>query len=113
MNIAKKLFGIENTPANKEYWCKQYYQIANRIAFQQKLITIARKEKVNYVDVKMIFLNFVNDRTWEKEKKMVRSANDWDIYYDNKILPLMKISRKQLTSNNIYIINVDLDILKQ
>ena len=44
---------------------------------------------------------------------MVRSANDWDIYYDNKILPLMKISRKQLTSNNIYIINVDLDILKQ
>ena len=48
MNIAKKLFGIENNPANKEYWCKQYYQIANRIAFQQKLITIARKEKVNY-----------------------------------------------------------------
>ena len=91
-------------------WCHDYYQISNRIAFAQKLKEIGEQQKVNFTKVKMVFLNFVNDRTWSKDKKMVPSCEDWDRHYDD-ILSKMGISRELLEGDDIYIKNFDLNIL--
>lgn len=109
MSVAKDLFGVEDTNANREIWCLKYYQIANRITFQQQLkkIVCENKNTVKYTDVKMIFLNFVNDETWKADHKMVTSSDAWDNHYD-KILTEMGINREQLKENDIEIVNLDL-----
>lgn len=94
----------------REIWCYDYYQISNRIAFTQKLKEISNQQAVNFTKVKMVFLNFVNDRTWSKDNEMVVSGKDWDSHYD-EILSKMGVSREQLESDDIYIKNFDLDFL--
>lgn len=113
MLTAHNLFGIKDTPAFHKAWCFDYYQISNRIAFQQKLREISLSNDVNYKEVVMVFLNFVNDRTWEAENEMVGSEKEWDNYYDNHIFPLMGINRMQLCSHKIILANVNFDRLKQ
>lgn len=60
----------------------------------------------------MVFLNFVNDRTWEAEKEMVGSEKEWDNHYDNHIFSLMGINRDQLNSHGICLVNLNLDKLQ-
>ena len=112
MRTAHNLFGIKDTPGNHKTWCFDYYQISNRIAFQQKLKEISLSNDVNYKDVVMVFLNFVNDRTWEAETEMVGSEKEWDNHYDNHIFPLMGINRTQLNSHGICLVNLNLDKLQ-
>lgn len=110
MTMASKLFGVENIESNGDVWCYKYYQISNRIAFQQRLIEISKAHNTNFEDVKMVFLNFVNDRTWEAEKQMVCSGEKWDDHYD-KILRSMGVTRGMLSEHGIKLVNFDLDQL--
>ena len=87
-------------------WCKKYYQISNRIAFQQKLIQLSKDSKA-FNNVVMVFLNFVNDQTWQNDNKMVDTSEKWDNHYDD-ILSDMGIDRKLLSKHNVRIINFDL-----
>lgn len=113
MSTASRLFNIEDTPINRKIWCNDYYQISNRITFQQRLLDISKSNNINYDDVIMVFLNFINDRTWEKEKLMVCSGKDWDDYYDNHILPKMGLTRELLFHNGILLINLNIDSFLQ
>lgn len=47
MLTAQNLFGINDTPSYHKTWCFDYYQISNRIAFQQKLREISLSNDVN------------------------------------------------------------------
>ena len=59
----------------------------------------------------MVFLNFVNDATWLKDKKMVKNENEWLNLYEKKILPELGINIQKLNKNNVYILNFDLNLL--
>ncbi|MBR5688497.1 MAG: hypothetical protein IKX36_11180 [Prevotella sp.] len=111
MTCAKELFSIEDTEENRKYWCKTFYQISNRIAFAHQLTKISKVENVEYNDVKMVFLNFVNDATWLKDKIMVKNDKEWLNHYEKKILPKLGISIQKLNKNNVYILNFDLNLL--
>ena len=111
MTCAKELFDIQDTENNRRNWCKTFYQISNRIAFAHRLTEIRKKENVKYNDVKMVFLNFVNDATWLKDKKMVKNENEWLNLYEKKILPELGITIQKLNKNNVYILNFDLNLL--
>lgn len=111
MDIALKLFDIKNTQEYRETWCTTYYQISNRIVFQQRLLEISQSARVSYSDVKMIFLNFLNDRTWEAENKMVCSEEAWKKHYDG-ILSEMGIDSSQLEKKGIILVNLNFDDLK-
>lgn len=113
MSTASRLFNIEDTPINRKIWCNDYYQISNRITFQQRLLDISKSNNVKYDDVMMVFLNFINDRTWEKEKLMVSSDMVWDDYYDKHILPKMGLTRELLFHNGILLVNFNMDLLLQ
>lgn len=112
MLSAKELFGIIDSAENREYWCKKYYQIGNRIAFAFRLKEIMACSSVYYQDVKLVFLNFVNDETWGYNNEMVKTAELWNSHYENVIFPQLKISKNDLTKKGIYIINFDLSKIK-
>ncbi len=105
---AFNLFGrkIENIE-DEIIWTNKYYQISNRLAFTH-LLRGVKSEKYN--NVVMVFLNFVNDKTWQKDKKMVPSAEIWEEHYKT-ILNRMGITKRQLEKENIRIINFDLDAI--
>lgn len=111
MRCAKQLYGIEDNDVNRKVWCKKYYQISNRIAFTYLLKEISKKYNVKYKSVKTIFLNFVNDMTWEKDKLTVDRSEKWEEHYKN-ILKDLNIKEYQLRKNNIYIKNFDLKLLE-
>lgn len=96
----------------KKKWCRTFYQISNRMAFCRKMKSFV-SDHSEYKDVVLIFLNFINDKTWDSEGKTVKSADIWDNHYDNNIFNEMGITREQLGKNNIRIINFDLNKLKQ
>lgn len=108
MLCANKLFGINDSSENREYWCKKYYQIGNRIAFAYILREIMACSSVFYQDVKLVFLNFVNDETWKSNNKMITTGELWNSHYENIILPQLKISKNNLIEKGIHIINFDL-----
>ncbi len=109
MLIAKETFGIQSSVETQNIWCKRYYQISNRIAFQQKLIQLS-KDSNAFNNVVMVFLNFVNDRTWLSDNKMVYTSDEWDNHY-NCILSQMGINRESLCTHDIRIINFDLSTM--
>lgn len=90
-----------------EIWYHKFYQIANRLVFLEKMKEIATlSDKFN--DVVLVFLNFVNDRSWEEEKQMVKSSEEWDSHYA-KIFDEMRIDQSTFETINVRILNVDLD----
>lgn len=111
MQMAKDVFEIQENEETRKMWCKKYYQISNRIAFQQKLIQLS-KDSENFSNVVMVFLNFVNDQTWQNGKKMVDTSEKWDNHFDN-ILNDMGIDRKKLNEHNVRIINFDLLVINK
>lgn len=109
MLCAKQLFGIEDTERNRGIWCKKYYQISNRIAFTNQLRKIGEvSSKVRYKNIITIFLNFVNDLTWRKERLTVETSNQWEQHYCDTIFPELNISKDKLEKNNIFIKHFDL-----
>ena len=73
-----KCFDVDdNDETKKNYWLHTYYQIANRIAFHIKIKEEKKKKKacanIKIKDVKLIFLNFVDDPDWKKENKHGRN----------------------------------------
>lgn len=105
MRSANLLFDIEDTDNNREIWCKKYYQISNRIAFTNQLREISKvsKSEVRYKNVILIFLNFVNDMTWEKEQLTVDSSQIWEQHYNKTILPELGISKEKLEKQKVTI----------
>lgn len=105
----RELMMCFNVDSNKEnYWLHTYYQIANRIAFHNKVLEACPNDKIK--DVKLVFLNFVDDPDWKKENKHV-SEDGWNIKY-NSILDKMGITEDQLTEKGIYIWNMDAKLLR-
>lgn len=58
-----------------------------------------------YNDVRLIFLNFENDRSWEAENKSVPKGG-WEKEYE-KILQELHISKEQLLNEGVLIIDID------
>ena len=58
-----------------EYWKSKYYQIGNRLTFLHKL---QEMELEKFDGIKLVFLNFVNDRTNNK----ATSLESWKKYMD-------------------------------
>jgi hypothetical protein len=112
MRCSNLLFGIEDIPSNRDRWCRQFYQISNRITFANKLKEIKANGYGTYERVKLILLNFINDRTWEKDNLMVKDSLSWNTHY-KKILVKLGIDENQCADNDIYIKNFDLNLLIQ
>ncbi len=111
MKCAKSLFGIVDSDSNREVWCRQYYQISNRIAFANQLKEIMNAGYGNFNRVILVFLNFINDRTWAKDNLMVKDSQSWDSHYEETILPNLGINKNQLENMDMFIKNFDLDLL--
>ena len=94
-SVAKSTFGVE-IGQNDENWMIKYYQVANRLAFQHKLKELLGK------DVKLIFLNFINDPLWNENKKV----DDWEDKY-NKVFEDMRLDRKCVETQDVNIVYVD------
>ena len=88
----------------KASWCDYFYQISNRITFAVKLNSF---RNTNYKKVAMVFLNFVNDRTWNS-KQMVINEDIWRKHYDD-IFRKMGLTDEQLSSNGIMNLTFNLD----
>lgn len=89
--------------ADDKLWLNSYYQITNRLVFLQKMKELSFVAKYN--DVRLIFLNFENDRSWEAENKSVPKGG-WEKEYE-KILQELHISKEQLLNEGVLIINID------
>ena len=101
---AKKRYGILEDEKDKE-WLWKYYQIANRLAFHQKLKDLYEESK-QQISVKLIFLNFIKDPTWGK--KAAQSKDDWDSKYCG-IFKEMGLDKKKLENQGVIFIN-DIDV---
>jgi len=95
-NVAKTY----NSNANNN-WLTKYYQVANRLAFLEKLKELLKNKK----EVQLIFLNFINDPTWEKEKR-VKDEKEWSEKYQ-KIFKEMGIRQEILKRQDVIIKNID------
>lgn len=95
--------------SKEDIWLHKYYQISNRIAFHLKTKEVLPNKKIN--NVKLVFLNFVNDPDWISVGKHA-SENDWKKKYDT-IFKEMGINKEQFTENEIFIWNVDASRLKR
>lgn len=89
----------------EDIWIKKYYQIANRLSFLEALKEL-QKDYTYFNDVKLVFLNFVNDKTLTSAPP-VSNANDWKNHY-NKIFKEMSIKKQILETEGVMIINVEL-----
>lgn len=89
--------------ADDKPWLNCYYQITNRLAFLQKMKELSSVAKYN--DVKLIFLNFENDSSWEAENKSVPKGG-WKDKYE-EILQELHISKEQLLNEGVLIIDID------
>ena len=107
--IAEKIFGIKlDDDSKRDIWYHIYYQIANRIVFKEKMQALAGRSTV-FDNVVLVFLNFVNDESWEKDKKMVKTSKEWEEHY-TKIFNEMNIDKNTLESENILIRCLDLKL---
>lgn len=95
--------------SKEDIWLHKYYQISNRIAFHLKIKEMIPNEKIN--NVKLVFLNFVNDPDWISVGKHA-SSNDWEKKY-NTIFNEMGVTKEQFTENEVFIWNVDASRLKR
>lgn len=100
--IANKFIEPSEWETHSKMWCEKYYQIANRIAFSDKMLELC-SDNTKYKNVILVFLNFVNDTTWGN--KMVKTEEEWDCHY-KKIFREMGIP--QLEKSGIRIVNFDL-----
>ena len=95
-NVAWTSYGIKIKQDNK-YWLKTYFQVANRLAFHQKL-----KDNLEGKTVRLIFLIFLNDPTWKEGK----TQTDWDKKFDT-IFEEMGLNRNILKKQGVDIKYVD------
>lgn len=104
-NSLRKLLTYFNVDTKKEeYWLHKYYQIANRIAFFLKIKESLPNNIIQ--DVKLLFLNFVNDPDWKKENKHA-SNKDWNKKY-TIIIEDLGLTWKKLSKKGVCIWNVDI-----
>lgn len=101
MNI-KNYYGSNS---DNKLWLHTYYQVSNRLAFLHKLKEFTTVAKYN--DVKLIFLNFENDSSWNSESKSQSVlGGGWKKKYAN-ILQKLGISKEQLQKEGVMIIDID------
>lgn len=101
-DVAKNVYHVVDMGLIDNYWMQENYQIANRLVFLQKMKEI-QSDASFYEDVKLVFLNFVNDYTWE-ECEVVKEAEDWTKHYD-KIFSKMGIKRENVTEQGLIELN--------
>ena len=108
--VANEIAGIKpGDDCKRNLWYHNYYQIANRIVFKEKMQGLAEISTV-YKKVVLVFLNFVNDTSWKDSKKMVKSSTEWEEHYIG-IFKEMGIDKDSLQSRNIYINYFDVENL--
>lgn len=79
--VAKETYGVDSKEIIENHWMNNNYQIANRLTFLEKMKQLADLSK-NYELVKLVFLNFVNDTTWDINER-VKDDNEWNEHYNN------------------------------
>lgn len=91
--------------SDDKLWLHTYYQVSNRLAFLHKLKEFTPVAKYN--DVKLIFLNFENDSSWDSEsKRQSVPGGGWKKKYAD-ILQQLGISEEQLQKEGVMIIDID------
>jgi hypothetical protein len=100
-HIACDVYGV--TDAACKAWLHEYYQISNRLVFLHKMKELSHE--AIYKDVKLVFLNFVNDSTWE-ENIMVKKAEDWDKKFETIFKEMGNIASK-VQENGLSVLNID------
>lgn len=93
----------------RNIWYHNYYQIANRIVFKEKMQDLTECSSI-FKKVVLVFLNFVNDESWNDSNKMVQSSTEWIEHYA-VILNEMGIDNDTLERNNILIRCVEVQCL--
>ena len=99
---------VKNSDYEKA-WLHKYYQISNRITFLLKLKSICPTEKIK--DVKLIFLNFVNDPDWVPANKQM-SFSQWEEKY-KEIYKSMGLTKSRLNELGAFVINFDSEQMKE
>lgn len=107
--LRKAMMEVVNNPDYEEAWLHKYYQISNRIAFLLKLKSLCPTEKIK--DVKLIFLNFVNDPDWVTANKQM-SFSQWEEKYKN-IYETMGLTESRLNELGAFVINFDSEQMKE
>ena len=77
---------------------KNNYQLANRLTFLHKMKQVISNAAF-CADVKLVLINFVNDTTWDEEKR-VNYPIQWKEHYDN-IFKSMGINRKAVEDQGL------------
>lgn len=101
-NIAKNIYHIEDMDIIDNYWMHENYQIANRLVFLQKMKEVQSNASF-YEGVKLVFLNFVNDYTWE-ESEVVKDPEEWTKHY-NTIFKKMGLKREEVEAQGLIELN--------
>lgn len=89
--------------ANIKIWMDNYYQIANRLAFLSKMKELSSSDKAKYNDVKLVFVNFENDPTWE-DKAVPKDR--WNKKYED-VLKELDIKKDKLKEGGVLIMCID------
>ena len=89
---------------SEDVWVGKYYQIANRLSFLQKLKEL-QIDYEQYSDVKLVFINFINDNTLISSKP-VKCSEEWDNHYQ-QIFKEMCLDLEVLKKKGVLIINID------
>lgn len=101
-DIAKNVYHIEDMDIIDNYWMQENYQIANRLVFLQKMKEVQSNASF-YEGVKLVFLNFVNDYTWE-ESEVVKDPEEWTKHY-NTIFKKMGLKREEVEAQGLIELN--------
>lgn len=101
-DIAKNIYHIEDMDIIDNYWMQENYQIANRLVFLQKMKEVQSNASF-YEGVKLVFLNFVNDYTWE-ESEVVKDPEEWTKHY-NTIFKKMGLKREEVEAQGLIELN--------
>ena len=96
--VASSVYNMNDNNIIKEYWMKNNYQLANRLTFLHKMKKIVSNASF-CADVKLVLINFVNDTTWDEEKR-VNDPSQWKEHYDH-IFETMGIRRKDVEEQGL------------
>ena len=96
--VASFVYNMNDDKVFKENWMRNNYQLANRLTFLHKMKQIISNAAF-CADVKLVLINFVNDTTWDEEKR-VNNPLQWKEHYDH-IFEAMGIKRKAVEEQGL------------
>lgn len=96
--VASSVYNMNDDNVFNDYWMNNNYQLANRLTFLHKMKQIITNAAF-CADVKLVLINFVNDTTWDEEKR-VNAPIQWKKHYDH-IFETMGIKRKTVEEQGL------------